>query len=137
MPTHGEGTENPLAEQRVKQLCERWIMVTQALNRMAQKHTPDAPQWTKGQKVWLNVKNLTLPYGMIKLAPRRHGPFTIEEVCSPVVYKLQLPPQWNIHPIFHASLLTPYIETMEHGENYLRPPPDMIEGEEQYEVEVV
>jgi hypothetical protein len=42
-PTHGEGTENPLAEQRVKQLRERRVMVTQALNRLVQKHTPDTP----------------------------------------------------------------------------------------------
>jgi hypothetical protein len=112
-------------------------MATQALNRVAQKHTPDSPCWTKGQKVWLNVKNLTLLYGLIKLAPKRHGPFVIEEVQSPVVYCLRLPPQWNIHSIFHTLHLTPYVETMEHGENYLRPPPDMIEGEEQYEVEAI
>jgi hypothetical protein len=42
-----------------------------------------------------------------------------------------------IHPIFHASLLTPYIKTDEHSANYMRPPPDMIEGEEQYEVEAI
>jgi len=112
-------------------------MATQALNRVAQKHTLDTPRWTKGQKVWLNAKNLMLPYGSIKLAPKRHGPFVIEEVRSLVVYRLRLPPQWNIHPVFHASLLMPYIETMEHGENYLRPPPDMIEGEELYEVEAI
>jgi len=112
-------------------------MATQALNRVAQKHMMDTPHWTKGQKVWLNAKNLTLPYGSIKLAPRRHGPFIIEEVQSPVVYCLQLPPQWNIHPVFHALLLIPYIETMEHSENYLRPPSDMIEGEEQYKVEAI
>jgi hypothetical protein len=47
------------------------------------------------------------------------------------------PPQWNIHPVFHASLLMPYVETMEHGENYSRPPPDMIEGKEQYEVKAI
>jgi hypothetical protein len=71
-------------------------MATQALNRAAQKHTPDLSEWTKGQKVWLNAKNLTLPYGTIKVASRRHGPFIIEEVRSPVVYHLRLPPQWNI-----------------------------------------
>ena len=76
----GEGSDNPLAEQRVRQMIERRIMATQALNRVAQKHKPDLPCWTKGQKVWLNAKNLTLPYGSIKLAPRRHGPFIIEEV---------------------------------------------------------
>jgi hypothetical protein len=78
-----------------------------------------------------------LPYGTIKLVPKRHGPFKIMEVRSPVVYQLTLPPQWKIHPVFHASLLTPYIKTEEHGPNYTRPPPNMIEGEEQYEVEAV
>jgi Chromo (CHRromatin Organisation MOdifier) domain len=54
-----------------------------------------------------------------------------------MAYKLRLPPQWTIHPMFHASLLTPYVETKEHGENYSRPPPDLIEGEEQYEVKAI
>src|SRR6266851_5197268 len=136
-PAQVERADNPLAELRVKQLRERRIMATQALNRMAQKHSPGLLRWTKGQKVWLNAKNLTLPYGTIKLAPRQHGPFEIEKVMSPVVYQLQLPPQWSIHPVFHASLLTPYIETAEHGENYTRPPPDMIEGEAEYEVKII
>jgi hypothetical protein len=39
--------------------------------------------------------------------------------------------------MFHASLLTPYKETEEHGANFLEPPPDIIEGEEEYEVEQV
>src|SRR5229473_1922943 len=112
-------------------------MMTQALNRTVQKHSPGPPRWTKGQKVWLDAKNLALPYGTIKLVPRRHGPFEVEKVMSPVVYQLRLPPQWNIHPVFHASLLTPYIETKEHGKNFTRPPPDMIEGEAEYEVEAI
>jgi hypothetical protein len=87
--------------------------------------------------VWLDAKNLALLYGTIKLAPRQHGPFEITEVRSPVVYQLTLLPQWKIHPIFHASLLTPYVKTMEHSENYSRPPPDVIEGKEQYEVEAI
>jgi hypothetical protein len=136
-PAQGEGSDNPLVEHRVRKLIERRIMATQALNKAAQNHSLNIPRWTKGQKVWLNAKNLTLPYGSIKLAPKRHSPFVIEEVRSLVVYRLQLPPQWNIHPIFHASLLTPYVETVEHGENYSRPPPDMIEGKEQYEVEAI
>jgi hypothetical protein len=70
MPAQGKGTNNPLAELRVKQLCEWRTMVTQALNRAAQKQSPGHPQWSKGQKVWLNAKNLALPYRTIKLAPR-------------------------------------------------------------------
>jgi hypothetical protein len=133
----GEGLDNPLAEQCIRPLSERRILATQALNKAAQRQSPDTPQWSKGQKVWLNAKNLALPYRTIKLVPRRHGPFVIEEVQSPVVYKLCLPPQWNIHPIFHTSLLTPYVKTKEHGENYSRPPPDMIKGEERYKVKAI
>jgi hypothetical protein len=137
MLAQGEGIDNPLAEQRARQLGEQRVMATQALNKAAQNQPLDPPRFTKGQKVWLDTKNLALPYGSIKLAPRWHGPFEIEEVRSPVVYQLKLPPQWTIHPVFHASLLMPYIETNEHSANYTRPPLDMIEGEEQYEVEAI
>ena len=87
--------------------------------------------------MWLDAKNLTLPYGSVKLASRHHGLFQVTQVISLVAYKLALPPQWTIHPMFHASTLTPYVETKEHGENYSRPPLDLIEGEEQYEVEAI
>jgi hypothetical protein len=39
--------------------------------------------------------------------------------------------------VFHASLLTPYKETEEHGTNFIEPPPEEIEGEERYEVEQI
>ncbi len=51
------------------------------------------------------------------------------------MYELELPSQWKIHPVFHANFLTPYEETALHGTNYTRPPPDLIAGEAEYEVE--
>ena len=90
-----------------------------------------------GDKVWLEGTNLRLAYPSKKLAPRRYGPFRITKVISPVVYQLELPANWKIFPTFHASLLSPYRETMEHGANYLEPPLDVIQGEEEYEVEEI
>jgi hypothetical protein len=43
--------------------------------------------------------------------------------------------QWKLHPVFHVDLLTPYRKTEFHGANYDKPPPDLIDGEEEYEVE--
>ena len=56
---------------------------------------------------------------------------------SPVNYHLELPMQWSIHPVFHIDLLMPYCKTITHGPNYQRPPPDLVDNEEEYEVEAI
>jgi hypothetical protein len=93
--------------------------------------------YKKGNKVWLEGTNITTMHPTSKLAPRQHGPFEITEVISDVVYKLKLPPLWRVHDIFHASLLSPYHEMAMHGPNYHNPPPDVINGEPEWEVEEI
>jgi hypothetical protein len=85
-----------------------------------------------GSKVWLEGANLKLTHPKAKLDAKRYGPFLITKAISPVVFQLALPPQWRIHDVFHASLLTPYKETEEYGENFMQPPPELIEGQEEY-----
>jgi hypothetical protein len=72
-----------------------------------------------------------------KLDAKRYGPFPITKEISLVVYQLALPPQWCIHNVFYASLLTPYKEMEEHGDNFAQSPPELIEGQEEYKVEQV
>ncbi|KAF8660467.1 hypothetical protein AX16_001621 [Volvariella volvacea WC 439] len=62
---------------------------------------------------------------------KREGPFTITKVLGPITFRLELPEQWKIHNVFHASLLTPYRENEVHGPNFLTPPPDIINDEEE------
>ena len=99
--------------------------------RITSKYTP----WKAGDKVWLETTNLHMN-GPKKLQMKRTGPFEVEEVISRAAFHLCIPSQWKIHPVFHASLLTSYKEMSEHGPNFLRLPPDLIDGEEEYEVEV-
>jgi hypothetical protein len=72
-----------------------------------------------------------------KLAPKHHGPFPIIRVLSPITCELCLLVQWKLHPVFHVDLLTPYRKTEFHGANYDKPPPDLIDGEEEYKVEQI
>ena len=91
----------------------------------------------KGQKVWLDGRNLHIPYPTRKLAPKREGPFKVKTVLSPLTYRLDLPRHWRIHDVFHASLLSPYHENEQHGPNYSKPPPDLVEGNEEHEIEAI
>ncbi len=95
----------------------------------------DMPKYQEGDLVWLEGRHLRTNQPTAKLAPKRHGPFPIIQVMSPVNYQLKLPTQWSIHDIFHIDLLTPYRETDLHGSNYSRPAPDLIDNDEEYEIE--
>ena len=58
-------------------------------------------------------------------------------MISPVVYQLELPPAWKIFNTFYATLLSPYKEMEEHGINFPKQPPDLIDDHEEYKVEEV
>jgi hypothetical protein len=97
----------------------------------------DTPKYQVGDQVWLEGRHLCTNQPTAKLAPKRHRPFKVIQVMSPVNYRLELPTQWSIHDVFHTDLLTPYCETSTHGANYQCPPPDLVDGVEEYEVERV
>ncbi len=118
-----------------RQHAQDSIMHTQQM--MAKRGNSKFTPYQLGAMVWLEGVNLQTLYPTSKLAPKCYGPFPIKQVLSTVTYKLELPPQWKIHLVFHANLLTPYKETALHGTNYTRPPPDLITGEAEYEVEQI
>ena len=131
----------PNIEQRLEALDrirkETKASLEVAAELMKRKTAENEVELMEGQKVWLLGKNIMTTYPKDKLTPKLHGPFVIKKKLGPVTFKLKLPPMWKVHPIFHASLITPYKETIAHGPNFKQPLSDLIEGKEEYKVEEI
>jgi Chromo (CHRromatin Organisation MOdifier) domain len=136
-PDQTLSTLNQKAEDYVAKFQKNHLLAILALNKATSAHAPLSSKYSQGQRVWLEGKNLPISHRMIKLSPKHYGPFTITKLISPVASQLDLPVSWNIHPVFHNNLLTPYVETNAHGPNFMRPPPDLINGEAEYEVKAI
>jgi hypothetical protein len=140
LPLSFLSTANPLVSDRLDMLSSLRadIVTAQAIAHRQWTTSTPPPSYSIGDLVWLDGKNLRTSHPSSKLAPRRYGPFPIEKIVNPVTFRLTIPTSWSsrIHPVFHASLLTPYRETAAHGPNFTRPPPDLIgpDNAEEWEV---
>jgi hypothetical protein len=86
--------------------------------------------------VWLDTRNLKMKHHK-KIVLKQKGLFEIDEVLRPVTYQLKLPDSWKIHNMFYAALLRLYIKNKVYGNNYPRPLPKLLEGEEVYKVKTI
>jgi transposase InsO family protein len=140
IPLSFENTKYPSIEEKMGTLLrnreEALAAHELARSRMIERRKSTFVPFKKGDKVWLDSRNLKTIYHK-KMKPKREGPFLITEVLGPVTYRLQLPASWRIHNVFHAALLRRYKENEIYGENFTEPPAELEEGEEVYEVETI
>jgi hypothetical protein len=140
IPLSFEATNYPNMEDKMKTLQrnreEALAAHELARNRMAERRKSNFTPFKKGDQVWLDSRNLKTIYHK-KMKPKREGPFEITEVLGPVTYRLKLPTSWRIHNVFHATLLKHYKENDIYGKNFPEPPPELLDGEEVYDVETI
>jgi hypothetical protein len=130
----------PGLQQRLKKIKESKVAALEALRKSQESHEQHPQKYKElqiGHSVWLEGTNLKQIEGTPKLSPRWYRPFRVAAKISHVAYRLTLPKTWKIHNVFHASLLTPYKETPEHGPNFLEPPPEIIDDTPEWEVETI
>jgi transposase InsO family protein len=141
IPTVLISSRFPALEERLRDLRdirkEALAAHEMARVRMAERITRSFTPFKEGDKVWLEAKNLNVGGAYRKLRTLREGPFVINEVLGPLTYRLQLPKAWKVHPVFHAALLSPYKQTAVHGPAYAEPPPEEVNGEEEWEPEAI
>jgi hypothetical protein len=91
-----------------------------------------------GDSVYLSTVNIKLNCkGSPKLLPRWIGPFKVLEQINPVAFCSELPDNLNIHNVFHMSLLKPVTPGTSGTSLTAPPPPTMVDGALEYEVERV
>jgi hypothetical protein len=95
-----------------------------------------------GQLVLLSSKNLSWPASVTKkFVPKFLGPFKVLEVVGTVNYRLDLPATLPVHPVFHISLLKPWVESDQElfpsPRDNLDHPPPVDRDDNQYEVEAI
>ncbi len=127
-------THNTLVESHVKAMMENCTNTIRVLNKIANQKGPPPSQFNTREQVWLDASHLKLPHQKVKLISKCLRPFKVTQEISPVAYQLELPTNWRIHNVFHASLLMPYHEMHAHSPNFTHPPPDLIDREDEYEV---
>ncbi|KAF8748753.1 hypothetical protein RHS01_10607 [Rhizoctonia solani] len=98
--------------------------------------TGTLPEYSIGKRVWLDGKNIELRTNSNKLDPKRLGPFKVTEKVSSHAYRLELPETLKIHDVFYVGLLSKAHKSPNQPFPS-RPPPETIEGEEEYEVEQI
>ena len=96
---------------------------------MAVNRSRQPVEYNVGDEVVLTIKHIKnyCPHLPAKIKARWVGPFTITQQVSPMAYRVDLPPGWRLHPVFHVDKLKKYI----HSEEFLRevhpPPPIVVE----------
>ena len=102
-----------------------------------QRRTP-APEYQVGDKVFLNTSDIKTTWPSQKLAHRFLGPYPITTRVGRNAYRLGLPTSMSrLHAVFNVIKLRPAPEDpipARHSEP--PPPPDLIDGEEHYELDV-
>ena len=102
------------------------------------RHTP-APVFAPGDKVYLEANDITTTRLSAKLLHRRLGPYEIDHRVGTNTYRLLLLLQLRrLHPVFNVIKLTPApVDPIPGQVSEPPPPPELIEGEPEYEVNYV
>lgn len=103
-------------------------------------HQKESPVYKPGNLVLLLSKNLSTTRPKPKWNHKNVSPYKVVGEAYPGLqaYKLELPESMSlIHPVFHMSLLTPYIKNKFDGRVEPPPPPVILDDTVEYEVECI
>ena len=137
---------NQSVEDYIRKFKETWNQTkknlesaTEKMKWQHDKHVKPSQQYKPGDRVYLDAANVKTTHASKKLNAKFHRPLKVLSAIGKSAYKLELPTRWTIHDVFHESKLKPAYKPQFpiQKETRPRPPPDIIDGDEEHEVEEV
>jgi len=149
-PRMGFEPKQPARVEAVNEFTDRMKMALEEAKSALNKAKDDmaryynqrwlpTPTYQPGDMVYLDASDISTTRLSRKLSHRRLGPYPIERQISKNAYRLKLPnPMRRLHLVFNVVKLTPAPTDPIVGRRpKLPPPPELIEGEEEYLVEEI
>ena len=106
-------------------------MSREEMKRRSDEGARAMPQWKKGDRVWLDARNIQQKRASNKLSAKKLGPFEVVEKVGSNAYRIKLPPTMKgVHPVFNVALLHDAPPDAIPGRVHKQPPPVEVEGQE-------
>jgi hypothetical protein len=144
MVQEGSNQKFPSIDERIALIAETQedlksalLLAQERMKKFYDRNAGKLPTFNVGDKMYLEMENLKSDRPSKKLDHRRVGPYKIIRQVGSHAYQLDLPPTMKIHPVFHVSLLTPYVVDTIPGRIHEEPPPVIIDDEEEWELEEI
>lgn len=103
-----QGVEVKKLAELYQHVWREMVKAQEAYKRFADRRQLPAPPYKPGDKVFLEMKNISTTQPSRKLAPKRTGPYTIAKVVNPNAMKLRLPDSFGpTHPTINVLRLEP------------------------------
>jgi hypothetical protein len=143
-PQEGSHWTNPASEF----LLSRWKGIWEELRanikkaqeknaRYYDRKVMAPPDFQVGDLVMIDARNMKTKRPSKKLDHKKIGPVKIVKRIGTRAFRVDLPPTIQVHNVFHVSMLEPYRKSKVPGRHQSPPPPEEVEGEKNWEVELV
>ena len=88
-------------------LKQQMVSIQVSYKHYAIVHKQNVPNYVLNYEMWLDTRNMQTKRPSKKLSDKFDGLFLITKIINPHIYKVKLPHDWTIHPVFHTNFLKP------------------------------
>ena len=133
------GEPSQAAIDKIRKVAYKNLLYSQVLiQEHRNKRRKPATKLKPGDKAYVQKRGTRKDRPSASLDDKYWGPFQVKQKVGQSSYKLELPPQTRIHPVFNSNVLKRAATDLFPGQQLQNKlPPDIIEGQEEYEVEAI